>query len=786
MTRLKKIFLYLIFLILLLITFIVGSYSFLVYKPLHALQFMDKTLLYSYSLSVKSIQSNKNFLDPQFTSSEVRVINKKLEEIVSIPNIVIGINLLESLFKGHLSLSILKIDSAVLKGNSDSNSSSTPLKIKGSNLEINNNLLSISASTYEVEIDGKDVSLILRNGMINSLPYNSIDALYKPSSNKIFYSSEHFLETADVDNLKLFDLSSFNDYRFNIKLTSKGIFATNSNKRTSFNKMHFADSKLETRSGYKIEYIDSIIYSDINQSLHGIFSAEIPDQAIKGSISYDQDKVLSARSDISIRMNSLISSNQYFDINGDELFSALLKVGNGKTSIQLKSNLKRTDIASPIKEIQKTLGSSLMTSIYIDDLSKPSYLIGNKEYDIFIDSNKSGYFILGNYFGDMQVSNKKKDGFYVYLDLDEIKMEDYSFSNSTENTISTIKAVKIKTQIFNIFSNNYKDQLLNIYFDNKESRIDLSGEDLNGQINIDRTGFIKVNLENSKFKFNNLGNAAVDIDELSSLNIRFISKNLETDRGFFKKADFYLLKNSKILTIDNINIFSEGFKIGPYSDKQKAYISIDRANDLYKIKGVYEIYNSSNPLKDILNYDFNFLNASLNIQWNSLSSLKNLEGNIDFLVKDFSLDANIPNSTFLRAIKVLNLNAMIEGINNQKTSSANSALEIQRASGKIYFSKGRGLITTPIILETDEASLKWVGEVLKNQKGEMDELNLDLSMRLKISENIPWYAAIFGGIPALAGGYVLENIFEDALDNVSTLKFKVDGTVDGPKLERLN
>ena len=79
-----------------------------------------------------------------------------------------------------------------------------------------------------------------------------------------------------------------------------------------------------------------------------------------------------------------------------------------------------------------------MTSIYIDDLSKPSYLIGNKEYDIFIDSNKSGYFILGNYFGDMQVSNKKKDGFYVYLDLDEIKMEDYSFSNSTENTILSL------------------------------------------------------------------------------------------------------------------------------------------------------------------------------------------------------------------------------------------------------------------------------------------------------------------------------------------------------------
>ena len=129
---------------------------------------------------------------------------------------------------------------------------------------------------------------------------------------------------------------------------------------------------------------------------------------------------------------------------------------------------------------------------------------------------------------------------------------------------------------------------------------------------------------------------------------------------------------------------------------------------------------------------------------------------------------------------------MIEGINNQRVSSGGDSLKIQRASGKIYFSKARGIIDEPITLETNEASLKWLGEVLKNQKGEMDKLNLNLSMRLKISENIPWYAAIFGGIPALAGGYVLENIFEDALDNASTFKFKVDGTVESPELKRLN
>jgi len=59
-------------------------------------------------------------------------------------------------------------------------------------------------------------------------------------------------------------------------------------------------------------------------------------------------------------------------------------------------------------------------------------------------------------------------------------------------------------------------------------------------------------------------------------------------------------------------------------------------------------------------------------------------------------------------------------------------------------------------------------------------------MRLRVSENIPWYAAIFGGVPALAGGIVLENIFEDSLDSVSTFNFKVKGTVEEPLIERLD
>ena len=180
-----------------------------------------------------------------------------------------------------------------------------------------------------------------------------------------------------------------------------------------------------------------------------------------------------------------------------------------------------------------------------------------------------------------------------------------------------------------------------------------------------------------------------------------------------------------------------------------------------------------------------YVSTDLNIQWISLNELKNLEGNIKFLIKGFKSETSLPDSAFLRALKVFNLNAIFENISNE-TNIASKNLVINRAEGDFYVGQNRALIRKPIKLETSEANMRWTGEIIKNSDNILEDLNLDLEMRLRVSENIPWYAAIFGGIPALAGGIVFENIFEDSLDDVSTFKFKVKGSVDEPIIERLN
>ena len=206
---------------------------------------------------------------------------------------------------------------------------------------------------------------------------------------------------------------------------------------------------------------------------------------------------------------------------------------------------------------------------------------------------------------------------------------------------------------------------------------------------------------------------------------------------------------------------------------------------MYKIRGSFELDNQKDLLGKLINYDFDYLFSDLNIQWISATQLKNLEGRIRFKIKDLESNTSLPDSALLNAVKVFNLNALVSSLGDE-TNFNSSKLIISRAEGDFYIGQNRALLTKPIKLETAEAKMSWTGEILKNNNGLMDQLDLSLEMRLKVSENIPWYAAVFGGIPALAGGFVLENIIDERVDDASTFEFNVTGSIDDPKIIRLN
>ena len=777
--RIKKLFSYIFFLFFFIVLLLISTYSFLVYQPKSAIKFLDKAFIYDYSLSIKSISSNKNFFKPFYIIEQLQVNDNKKNELVFIPNLKIGLNLIDSLINEYISLSILEIDS--LKS-SQGRSSKTfePFLIKGNRLKISNKTFDISARNFEFVISLNNTKIVLLDGNVNSYPFENMNALIDSNENKMFYESNHILNSKQLNQIDALNLSSLDTHDISLKFSSKGYVDFKTNKNLRFDKLVFQNSSITTNSKFLIKNINSTIFSNLNNELLGIFESTLPDQNISGSIFYDYNQSV-IRTNLKIIMDRIIDSNRYFSMDGNEVFNTTILLSKDNFSMKLLSNLRNTNISSSIKEIEGKLNKDLETLVFIEDISNPTYRVKNAHINALIDSSGNGYFAFGDSFSEEIKAINPKNGFFIFLDLNNFKLDDIFYDSSAGNN-PLLRLIQIKSKEFNFLNNKYSNINFKVAFED-EIFINIAGKNLNGQINIDETNFIKINLKDTKFNFDGIDLAQANLaSDINNLSLRLIGNNIKTDDDLIQDIDFYILKNDSLLTIDNIKIDSKRLKIGPGEDNQKAYISYNNKSDLYKIRGKYIFDNSSGYFNKLTKYNFNFFESDLHIQWNSLDTLTNLEGRINFLIKNLSLDANIPETTFLKALKIFNLNGIIEGFDG----NSNNSLNVNRALGKLIIGKNRALITTPIVFETNESYMKWIGNIGKNNQGELDKLNLDLSMRIKISENIPWYSVILGGMPALAGGALIENIFEDTIEEASTINFQILGNIKNPNIKRLD
>ena len=777
--RIKKLFSYIFFLFFFIVLLLISTYSFLVYQPKNAIKFLDKAFIYDYSLSIKSISSNKNFFKPFYIIEQLQVNDNKKNELVFIPNLKIGLNLIDSLINEYISLSILEIDS--LKS-SQGRSSKTfePFLIKGNRLKISNKTFDISARNFEFVISLNNTKIVLLDGNVNSYPFEYMNALIDSNENKMFYESNHILNSKQLNQIDTLNLSSLDTHDISLKFSSKGYVDFKTNKNLRFDKLVFQNSSITTNSKFLIKNINSTIFSNLNNELLGIFESTLPDQNISGSIFYDYNQSV-IRTNLKIIMDRIIDSNRYFSMDGNEVFNTTILLSKDNFSMKLLSNLRNTNISSSIKEIEGKLNKDLETLVFIEDISNPTYRVKNAHINALIDSSGNGYFAFGDSFSEEIKAINPKNGFFIFLDLNNFKLDDIFYDSSAGNN-PLLRLIQIKSKEFNFLNNKYSNINFKVAFED-EIFINIAGKNLNGQINIDETNFIKINLKDTKFNFDGIDLAQANLaSDINNLSLRLIGNNIKTDDDLIQDIDFYILKNDSLLTIDNIKIDSKRLKIGPGEDNQKAYISYNNKSDLYKIRGKYIFDNSSGYFNKLTKYNFNFFESDLHIQWNSLDTLTNLEGRINFLIKNLSLDANIPETTFLKALKIFNLNGIIEGFDG----NSNNSLNVNRALGKLIIGKNRALITTPIVFETNESYMKWIGNIGKNNQGELDKLNLDLSMRIKISENIPWYSVILGGMPALAGGALIENIFEDTIEEASTINFQILGNIKNPNIKRLD
>ena len=404
-------------------------------------------------------------------------------------------------------------------------------------------------------------------------------------------------------------------------------------------------------------------------------------------------------------------------------------------------------------------------------------------------------------FADFKNNKNKNFGFINFQDLSDIKYLEDGFN--------------IKTNIFiedfnNVFSQNFisfNDLQINLYlsgneiqnssafnfFSDKQSGVELSGnfnegnlrldfesEKLKGSIVRDASSFFRINLYDSNINFN-FRDSEENNFVFPNLKFRVTGENVIFNDAIFKSIDFYYLKNGDVLTLNDINIDSDFLKISNY-ENEPAYFSINASEDFYKIKGLYEFFDIKNSLK-LENFPpINYLRSNINIQWNNLLELRNIEGSLDFLAKDFQVNQRNPNSALLNLIGLLDIQSFFDGYDG---SSTDEYIKFKRGSGSMIFSQKYGRVVDDFSFEADFGNMDWSGFIVKDDSGFFEELDLELSLKLNLQENIPWYAAIFGGLGVAAGTAIIGSVFEDQIEDISTIEYSVKGPLSSPRLERL-
>ena len=105
---------------------------------------------------------------------------------------------------------------------------------------------------------------------------------------------------------------------------------------------------------------------------------------------------------------------------------------------------------------------------------------------------------------------------------------------------------------------------------------------------------------------------------------------------------------------------------------------------------------------------------------------------------------------------------------------------VDNLKGNLFLDGNNFVNIDAIELNFGSAQAKISGIVSSNLEY-LDTYNLNLVFDSNISQNIPWYFALFGNIPAAAGAAVISNLLEQDGNKLFSAKYEILGTID--KLE---
>ena len=642
-----------------------------------------------------------------------------------------------------------------------------------------------------IEADSKNMYIFSPSGKIRNFFYDEAYGLINYKTQKLRFFSLHDMKSIDLKNALTPQVENIN--LPNIQAEHKGAI--------NLSTFRF-DNAISAKTGkffipifrpHKIQFEKANIFIVDLDLIHGLLPSKFIKEEMLVNLSgtgLTKKFDLTFSTNINLDPSEFIEDSAYLQASGNDLFKIDLNIQKGSLpKLKVNSDLKNIELNSPLNELSKNKLTRLPTEILITNFLNPSLEVSNKKVDIHIKdlSKYYGYISIGKKLPDKYKGFNGEPGLNIYLYSQFIDDNLLLSILPNNNESASIKFNKLAFDIkkFKFFNNNFSN--LSGLFDFNKSGIigNLIADKLNLKLKVDQMGFMRLEIKDSDIPYADFINSSqkrIDIP----LNSRLIVKNSSFGKLKVKDLDVYLLNNKKNFTANNLKLSSNLISIKPLKESSIAYFAIDKTKPLYKIRGDFLIKDSSKIpfLKDFV--DFSYFNGSLNLQWKELSTLSHIEGESNFILKDLVIKDAVSDSLALNLLGVLNLRNILGKLASLDLSiDEYTSTQLGRVEGDLIFNQSKLRLVSPLFVDTNAAKMRWVGQIKKNSNNNLNDLDLNLDLRIRVGENLPWYAAILGGLPAVAGSAVINEIFEEDINDLTNYQYEILGTISEPKLQRV-
>ena len=163
-------------------------------------------------------------------------------------------------------------------------------------------------------------------------------------------------------------------------------------------------------------------------------------------------------------------------------------------------------------------------------------------------------------------------------------------------------------------------------------------------------------------------------------------------------------------------------------------------------------------------------------QW----QLKHSQGSVYVRVKDGRfLAASETAAGTLKVVGIVNLANIARRLKLDFTDLYKKGITYDKITGRIQLADQQLTIIDELEVKSPSSEFKLRGKAdLENQL-----LDMDMIVTLPVANNLPWIAAIAGGLPTAAGVFVASKLFEDQFDRLSSAIYSVKGDWDNPELK---